>query len=536
MNTNKLSRRRFVGWSAMAYAGAIASSTIGLSSCKKETIAAAENADYEAIVIGSGFGGSVAALRLGEAGKKTLLLEMGKSFDTSNGNKPFSPQFFPDTRAAWMKSGNLEMPLKMPFPMSGGKQMGVLDRNSPTSNASIDIYRGTGLGGGSLVYGAMLPRAIGAKWSSHFPDITYDEMTTKWYPKIESMLSVSTVPDDLYNHSNYLFSRVGRAQAERAGYNIFYIPSGFNWDMLRKEFNGQIPKSVTNGEMILGVNNGSKKSLDKNYLADAVGTGNVTIKLQHKVEEIRQLPNGKYEVNVNNLDVNGNIIKTLTFTCTHLFVTAGVIGSMNMLMKARSKNTLPNLSDQLGSGWGSNGNIMVMRTINENTGAKASTAPIIGVADLNNPIGSLLAEQAPLPLGIEIKTLMYLTIVEFAERSHWIYNSANEKAELIWDKTKQNTAVEATKHFINHLNQVNGGSVNPMLLSNGGFSNDFTYHPLGGAVRNVTSDSYGRLNGYQKLYCIDASQMPGFSCCANPALTIGALAERSMDHILNNDF
>lgn len=535
-NNSNLSRRRFIGLSAMTYAGMAASSTIGLVSCKKDQIKTATNTDYEAIVIGSGFGGSVAALRLGEAGKKTLLLEMGKRFDTTSGNKPFSPQFFPDTRAAWLKTGNLEMPVKIPFSMSGGKTMGVLDRNKPTTNNSIDIYRGTGLGGGSLVYGAMLPRAIESKWAAHFNDIPYTDMTSKWYPKIESMLTVQTVPDDLYNSQYYQFSRVGRAQAERAGYNIFYIPSGFNFDKIRQEINGEIPKSATNGEMILGVNNGSKKSLDKNYLADAVGTGNVTIKLQHKVEEVRQLSDGTYEINVTHMNDKGEIVEQLTYTCSHLFITAGVVGSMNILLKAKHNSTLPNLDDNLGKGWGSNGNIMVMRSITENTGAVASAAPIIGVSDLNNPIGSLLAEQAPFPLGIEIKTLMYLTIVEFADRGYWQYNPDSQKAELIWDKSKQQTAVNATKHFIDNLNRINGGSVNTLLLSNNGYSNDFTYHPLGGAVRNITSDSYGRLKGYQKLYCIDASQMPGFSCCANPALTIGALAERSMDHILKNDF
>ena len=65
---------------------------------------------------------------------------------------------------------------------------------------------------------------------------------------------------------------------------------------------------------------------------------------------------------------------------------------------------------------------------------------------------------------------------------------------------------------------------------------DFTDHPLGGAVLGLASDEYGRLKGYQNLYCLDGSMMPGFSCCANPALTIAALAERAMEKIIAEDF
>jgi cholesterol oxidase len=45
-----------------------------------------------------------------------------------------------------------------------------------------------------------------------------------------------------------------------------------------------------------------------------------------------------------------------------------------------------------------------------------------------------------------------------------------------------------------------------------------------------------KLNFHQNLYCLDGSMMPGFSCCANPALTIAALAERAMEKIIEEDF
>ncbi|MFN8239092.1 MAG: GMC oxidoreductase [Chitinophagales bacterium] len=534
---HKLNRRKFIGLSAMAYAGALASSSIGLVSCKKDQIKNTTQTDYKAIVIGSGFGGSVAALRLGEAGVKTLMLEMGKFFDTTNNQKPFSTQFTPDTRAAWLKTGNLEMPINLPFPMSGSKQLGVLDRNKCTPNHSMDIFRGTGLGGGSLVYGAMLPRAVEPKWNVHFSDIPFQEMTSKWYPKVEAMMTISQVPTDLFNSEYYRFSRVGLQQATDAGYGHFLIPSGFDFNLMRQEFNGNLGKSVTNGEMILGVNNGSKKSLDKNYIPAAIGTGNVTVKTQHSVASIRQLPNETYEVSANEIDNTGNITGQHTFTCTHLFVNAGVAGSMDILLKAKYNNLLPNLNDKLGKGWGNNGNTMVMRNnLREDTGAKMSSVPIVAFEDKNNPYGYLLAEQAPFPIGLESKTLMYLALVETPERGYFQYNPGSNKVELVWNKSQHQIALNATKHFINKLNQVNGGGVDTFMINNTGYSDNFTYHPLGGAVRNETSDGYGRLKGYSNLYCIDGSQLPGYSAGGNPSLTIAALAERSMDNIIRNDF
>ncbi|MBX7225443.1 MAG: GMC family oxidoreductase N-terminal domain-containing protein [Chitinophagales bacterium] len=532
---NKLYRRRFIGLSAMA--GAIATTGIGLASCKKDVARIAEDTDYTAIVIGSGFGGAVAALRLGEAGVKTLMLEMGKNFDTTNGQKPFSSQFDPDTRASWLKTGNLEMPINMPFPMKGRKYTGVIDRNKISAQKSMDIFRGTGLGGGSLVYGAMLPRASEQKWDQYFSDITFEEMTSKWYPKVEQMLGVKLVPDDLYHHDFYKYSRIGVNQAMKAGYDHFVIPSGFDFDIMRQEFEGAVDKSVTNGEMMLGVNNGCKKSLDKNYIPSAIGTGNVTVKTQHVVKNVRQLPSEKYQVDVEEIETDGSIVSTKTFTCTHLFMNAGVAGTMDILLRAKHHNELPNLDNSLGTGWGNNGNTMVMRkNIGVNVGIKMSTAPIVAFADKQNPFGYLLAEQAPFPIGVETNNLMYLCLIETPERGYFQYNETLKKVELMWNKSQHDIAINAAKHFINTLNDANGGSVDTFFINSNGYSDNFTYHPLGGAVRNETSDGYGRLKGYKHLYCIDGSQLPGYSAGGNPSLTIAALAERSMAHILSNDF
>ena len=59
-----------------------------------------------------------------------------------------------------------------------------------------------------------------------------------------------------------------------------------------------------------------------------------------------------------------------------------------------------------------------------------------------------------------------------------------------------------------------------------------TAHPLGGAVLGKACDEYGRVFGYQGLYVVDGSLIPGSTACTNPSLTIAALAERCMDKII----
>ena len=62
-----------------------------------------------------------------------------------------------------------------------------------------------------------------------------------------------------------------------------------------------------------------------------------------------------------------------------------------------------------------------------------------------------------------------------------------------------------------------------------------TYHPLGGAVIGKVCDDYGRVLGQRGLYVNDGALIPGSTGCVNPSLTIAALAERNIDHIVRND-
>lgn len=527
---NSISRRKFVKLSAMAGVAA----SVPMVACKKEPISVNDNTN-EAIVIGSGFGASVSALRLTQAGIKTLMLEMGKEYEVNSTKNVFTSTLSPDGRSFWLKN-RTEAPVTT-IQFNIPKYVGVLDRvDFPTSY--MKIYRGTCLGGGSVVYGAMLPYARPELWDEYFPFVSYNEMTGKWYPKVKSILNFSQVPDDLLNSNVYQFARVGLKQCQKAGMEKVMLNAGVDFNIIRGELNGTQKKSSTGGELLYGSNNGYKNSLDRNYIPAAKATGNLTIETLHKVDSIKQLPNGKYELTVFKINEQGETVQIKNYTCTHLFVNAGVVGTMNILLKSKHTGGLPNLSDEIGKHWGNNGNIMAMRSsINENTGAQQCIVPVTAYGDLNNPITPLLAEQAPFPIGMELRQLLTLAITKNPNRGYFKYNPATDSAELFFEKSQMDISREAMGNFVDRLNAANGGALERFFYFNGtGFGDDFTYHPLGGAVLGITSDYFGRLNGYKNLYCLDGSMMPGFSACANPALTIAALAERAMEKIVAEDF
>ena len=105
------------------------------------------------------------------------------------------------------------------------KYVGVLDRIDYDTSYTR-IYRGTCLGGGSVVYGAMLPYARPELWDKYFPYINYQDMTDKWYPKVKVYFDFSTVPDELLNSKMYDYARVALDHCDKAGMTPIFLNVG----------------------------------------------------------------------------------------------------------------------------------------------------------------------------------------------------------------------------------------------------------------------------------------------------------------------
>lgn len=541
---NDFDRRRFLGLSAMATAAMYGMSAFSLTSCKKDPLTPVDpvtpeepeppiyGEDTDVVIIGSGFGGAVSALRMTEAGLKTIMLEMGKHYEVTDTQKPFCSTLNPDGRSTWLRNKTV-----LPFGPSLSireKGLGVLDR---VDYDNMKVYRGTCLGGGSVVYGCMLPQANHLLWDNEFSDISYQEMDSVWYPKVRSIIPVKVVPEDILNSDYYKFARVAFEHCEKAGIEKFYIPAGCDFDMMRDEIEGRAKKYLTNGDLLYGVNSGAKHSVDRNYIPAALGTGKLTIQTMSKVHHIEELNDGRYEVLVEKINDKGAVVKSHVIRSKYVFVCAGVVGTNGILLRSQGENGLPNL-ERIGENVGTNGNIMALRNnFGQNVGSRQSIVPVSGYYQPDNPFGVFLAEQAPLPIGFETGTLGILgvTVNEYRGQFKLDENNKTEGVSLNWDPNGLAQGLEASRHFMGKILDANGGKIINSIFPSDGYSKDFTYHPLGGVVRGESSDNYGRLKGHKNIYCVDGSMIPGSTCAANPSLTIAAIAERCLDNIVRND-
>lgn len=523
---------------ALQTAATLGFTRIGLQSARAAEPDAVDHAP--AIVIGSGYGAAVAALRLGQAGIRTVVLEMGRAWNTPGSDgKIFCSTKEPDERSMWFKT-RTEAPLATflwldvvnrdisPYP-------GVLDR---VRYANMSVFLGRGVGGGSLVNGSMAVTPLRSYFAEQFPTVDTAEMYATYFPRARTMLGVNTVDPAWFESTEwYRFSRISRAHAEKTGLRTTFVPSVYDFGYMQREAAGTATKSALAGEVIYGNNHG-KKSLDKTYLAAALGTGNVTIHTMERARGIRRLGDGTYVVTVDRIDGTGAVVETKEYGCTYLFLGAGSVGTTELLVRARAKGTLPALDAAVGAGWGSNGNVMLGRANHlwDTVGANQSTMPVMGIDDWANTANPVFAEIAPLPTGLEHWVSLYLAITKNTERASFTYDAASDSAKLGWSAAQSAVSSAMAKKLFDRINAANSTIYRYDLFgsSNKVFADDFTYHPLGGCVLGKATDNYGRVKGYSKLYVTDGSLVPG-SIGVNPFVTITALAERTMARVLVED-
>ncbi|MFD7626250.1 GMC oxidoreductase [Streptomyces sp. NPDC059851] len=532
-----LTRRHFLGIGALQTAAALGFTRIGLGSAAAAEPPAVPYAP--AIVVGSGYGAAVAALRLGQAGIRTVVLEMGRLWNTPGPDgKVFPSTSAPDHRSMWFRT-RTEAPLATflwldvvnrdisPYP-------GVLDR---VHHGDMSVYVGRGVGGGSLVNGGMAPTPRRSYFQQVLPRVDADEMYGTYFPRARALLGVNDVDPAWFESTDwYRFARISRKHAHRTGLRTVFVPNVYDFGYMQREAAGTVPRSALAGEVIYGNNHG-KKSIDKTYLAAALGTGNVTIETLQRVVGVRQEPDGTYVLTVHGSDLTGRVTQVRELGCRQLFLGAGSLGTTEMLLRARERGTLPALSERVGHGWGPNGNVMTARANHlwDTVGARQATMPALGIDDWDNAANPVFAEIAPLPMGIEHWVSMYLAITKNPERGHFTYDPATDSARLHWRREQNAPAVAAAKSLFDRINRANVTIYRYDLFGgNKPFADTFTYHPLGGCVLGEATDDHGRAKGYRGLYVVDGSLVPG-SLGVNPFVTITALAERNMARILAED-
>lgn len=482
-----------------------------------------------AIVIGSGFGGAVSALRLGEAGVETIVLERGRRWDIKPTNDTFCENLSPDGRSAWLSTETVA-PVA-PFGQTKiDKYVGVLQR---VDYENISIYMGAGVGGGSIPYGGMTVQPTEENFKKVFPsEIDYAELDKTYYPRVREMIGAKPIPDDLLNTDYYKFSRVFLEHAKNANLETIMVDQAYDWDIIRKERDGDVPKSALSGQLLYGNNNGAKNSLDHNYIPKAEKTGKVKVLTLHQVTSIAQSADGRYEVEIDRIDEKGTVVEKITLTCDYLFLAAGSYHTTQLLLKAKAKGTLPKLNGEIGRGWGTNGNAMFRRDLVGSTGTMQATPPVAAIKDFGNKIAPTLVECAQLPIGIDTFGLMSLACVLSPARGIFSYDKGKDELVLDWPQENNKLPRDAANDVAGRLNDANSGVTQAITIPGHG---DLTYHPLGGAVLGKACDFFGRLHGYTNLYVVDSAMIPGSTACANPSLTIAAIAERNVERLIKED-
>ncbi len=485
---------------------------------------------HRAVVIGSGLGGAVAALRLGQAGVQTLVLERGRAWPLTPSFDTFPSFWKPDQRTAWFRRTPAipGSPLRIfkPYP-------GLFEK---IKGCGTDVIVGAGVGGSTLVYGGIMIQPTRELFERMFPEgVDYDELDRHYYPRARAEIGFDTIPDDILTSDSYLAARVFERQVGRADMRSSRILSTTHWNVVRDELEGRVPACYTRGEYFYGASNGAKRSVDRNYLPRAEATGFVEVRALHLVREIGECESGQgYRVLADRIDEAGAIVERLHIRCDRLFLGAGSMGTSRLLVNARETGTLRRLNDHVGRHWGNNGERVFMRLgVGEKTGAPQGGPPPVGVLFERTSHGPVSLECAVAPLPFELNAIMIAGIGIPEAAGQFVYEPKRGDARLRWPKTAARSARKASLEAIRRIDRANSGG---LLIDFDSLMGTTCYHPLGGAVLGRACDWYGRVRGQPGLYVTDSAMIPGAVGCANPAWTIAALAERCLDRVLDEDF
>ncbi|WP_188113254.1 GMC oxidoreductase [Nocardioides humilatus] len=523
----------------LAGAGSVAAlSTLGTRFAAPASAGAplGDGASVPVLVIGTGYGGAVAALRLAQAGVPVEMVEMGMSWDTPGSDGRIFPKVTsPDHRAYWLRT-RTKAPVSNFFGFPIDKDVprftGVLDAEE---FAGITVYQGRGVGGGSLVNGGMAVTPKRERFGSILPSVDAAEMYDTYYPRANAALGVGSIDPVWFETAPcYQYARVGRKHAQRSGFAWTFVPDIYDWDYMKAEQAGTVTRSALDGQVMYG-NDAGKKSLVRTYLSQALATGRVNITPLHRVTTVSPAPGGGYVVRMEQINTAGDVVATKNVTAGKVFFAAGSVGTSKLLVKLKATGSLPLLNSEVGKGWGDNGNVMCGRANHmwDATGTLQSTIPCSGID--NWAAGGAFAEVAPLPTGIETYASLYLSITNTSKRAEFSWNAAANRVDLSWQTAWKQDSITMAKTIFDKINSKEGTIYRTDLFGvYKQWQDGLTYHPLGGAVLNKATDNYGRLQGYPGLYVIDGALIPG-NTTVNPFVTITALAERNIERIVAAD-
>ncbi|MCQ4128393.1 GMC oxidoreductase [Rhodococcus erythropolis] len=480
---------------------------------------------HRVVVIGSGFGGGVTALRLAEAGVPVTLLERGIRWQTGPNAETFPHPASPDKRILWHQSN----PTLFGRPAIFEPYAGLLET---VTGENMTAICAAGVGGGSLVYQGMTLQPEEAVFNTHFPEeLDYARMDRVHYPRVARMLQVETAPDELISSPNYEAARVFARNATRSGLPVSKIPMPIDWNYALAELRGEMKPSYTNGDGALGVNNGGKHSVDVTYIAAAEATGLVNVETLHQVTDVERAADGRWRVYVDRTDISGKILENKILTTDALVMAAGSMNTNKLLVRAAATGRITDLPDELGAGWGTNADrIYIWSDLAENFGATQGGPVVYGSRNWDDPHNAFTVIQASFPpVAFDAHSTVMVGFGVSSDRGRFVYDSARGEAVLRWPRDGDSAIQQG--HIGPAAQRIAAGG----LLTDTNALLPSTWHPLGGACMNSVCDLDGRVLGQRGLYVLDGALLPGNSAACNPSMTIAAVAERALENIVKDD-
>ncbi|MCR4513448.1 GMC oxidoreductase [Aeromicrobium sp. 50.2.37] len=512
--------------------------------------------DHDVIVIGSGFGGSVSALRLTEKGYKVAVLEAGKRFRDEDFAK-----------TSWRLRKFLWMP-----------QLGCYGIQRIDKLKDVLILSGAGVGGGSLVYANTLYEPLDPFYKDpawgHIAD--WKTELAPYYDQAKRMLGVATYPFE--TPADRIIKKVAADMGVEGTFHHTPVGVLFGDEPGAKVadpyFGGAGPDRnacINCGECMTGCRHNAKNTLVKNYLHLAEQNG-AEIHALTTVVSVEPLPGGGYAVETRG--TNKRFRKHKVITAEQVIFAASSMGTQKLLHRMKDRGVLPKVSDRLG---------LLTRTNSEallgsiSDGKDIDYSEGVAITSSFHPDEYTHIEPCRYGRGSNAMSLLQTVLTDGslpAKRwKTWLKEMWNQKRNLFklydlrhWSErtiialvmqTHDNSITTYTKRNLlgrKVLTSRQGhGAPNPAFIEPGHvavqrmaehmggtpggtigepFNVPLTAHFMGGACigdspETGVIDPYHRLYGYEGLHVVDGSAISA-NLGVNPSLTITAQAERAM--------